>query len=193
MFKELWPEARTEALRRLIAIPFMSASEIGLELHVSRNAVIGKCKRKGWALPRAGSKNPIIRSGGKKPRVRQARSESNPRRNTPGGDFLPHEAHDETLFLTAPDPSKQCAFLELTSTSCRWPIGDHPNLLYCGSQKKDGSPYCGFHHAGAYVKPSRLSEKDRERRRRWILKQSNKTRHVVDTGISCLLPLEAAE
>lgn len=193
MFKETWPEDRTEALKRLVAIPFMSASEIGLKLHISRNAVIGKCKRKGWALPRAGNKNPIVRSGGKRVRTKQARRESKPRRPTPGGDFLPHAAPDETLFLTAPDPSAQCTLLELKTTSCRWPIGEYPNVTYCGSTNKDDSSYCEFHHRKAHVPHQKLSEAERERRRRWIQKQSGSSHYNAMDGISCVLPLEAAE
>lgn len=146
---EVWPHDRITKLRELASIPLLSAAQIGAKLGVSRHAVIGKCFRLSLALPRAGSKSPITRSGGRKPRAKQARPESGPRWTTPGGDYLPLEAHDESLFLNIPDASTQCRLLDLKPHSCRWPIGEPSAMEFCGATKRPGSSYCPHHHAHA--------------------------------------------
>ena len=47
----------------------------------------------------------------------------------------------------------RCTLMELTNETCRWPIGDGPGVLFCGSPSADLAshiPYCGFHSRFAY-------------------------------------------
>lgn len=173
-----WTTERVETLRRLASIPELSASQIGIQLNVSRCAVIGKCKREKIILPLANFYFSLCQNGGRKSRARQAR-QSVPRRSTPGGGFL-----------TPPDSSTNCTLLELQTNSCRWPIGEAGNLKYCGAPKKDHSPYCGFHHLQAYVPARQYSEKELERRTRWITKVNGGWHGKSSDKI---LPMEAAE
>lgn len=43
--------------------------------------------------------------------------------------------------------------MELTSRTCRWPIGDplDEGFRYCGDEIKNDSPYCLMHHSVAYI------------------------------------------
>jgi GcrA cell cycle regulator len=55
-----------------------------------------------------------------------------------------------------PPPRPSCepvTLMELTLSSCRWPIGDGP-FLFCGALEADGATgrsYCPYHHALAYT------------------------------------------
>ena len=42
-----------------------------------------------------------------------------------------------------------CTLMELTSTSCRWPIGDprDAEFRFCGARKEIEDSYCATHHA----------------------------------------------
>ena len=44
----------------------------------------------------------------------------------------------------APDASKVCTLMDLTPSSCRWPVGDWP-VRFCGHGHAPGSSYCPYH------------------------------------------------
>ncbi len=118
-----------------------SSSRIGLELGITRNAVIGLCRRRGFQL--------LGKSG------RQIAS-------TPTTREAPKIAPLSKKLLAAFAPPVVAAeqrawptvnILGLTSKSCRWPIGDtpsDPNFQYCGAPKSIG-PYCSDHGLVAYT------------------------------------------
>jgi GcrA cell cycle regulator len=43
--------------------------------------------------------------------------------------------------------------LQLTSQTCKWPIGDpqQADFCFCGHQPRENSPYCDYHARAAYV------------------------------------------
>lgn len=45
-----------------------------------------------------------------------------------------------------------CSIEDLTSSKCRWPIGDpqDENFAFCGNKSDGDSPYCEFHTQMAY-------------------------------------------
>lgn len=49
------------------------------------------------------------------------------------------------------------SILDLTATTCRWPIGDpeNPNFHFCGKKAVPGKPYCKEHSELAYVVSTR--------------------------------------
>lgn len=49
--------------------------------------------------------------------------------------------------------------LDLTATTCRWPIGDprKPGFHFCGRKTVPGKPYCAEHCGVAYVQSSSRS------------------------------------
>ena len=54
-----WPIERVEELKRLLAArPALTAGQIGAKMGMPRSSIIGKTKRLGLALPRAGKKRP---------------------------------------------------------------------------------------------------------------------------------------
>ena len=56
--------------------------------------------------------------------------------------------------ISQPHPMRdaRCSIFELTSRTCRWPIGEPNDMLFCGQYQKTGSSYCGHHHTIAHVR-----------------------------------------
>ena len=64
-------------------------------------------------------------------------------------------------------PEGGATILTLTSSTCRWPIGDpgEEDFRFCGAVAKEDGPYCEFHARLAYQPPaSRDSRRNRQRR-----------------------------
>lgn len=174
--KSIWTEQVVDALRMGINSG-LSASEIGVFVSkrlklgkpLTRNQIIGKCKRMDLKLP--GSKV----SGGR--RVRKDAVEiSAPQKalvheNKPNAEF---EHRIELLKQLAAkmreqereaeevvEPSEcvdvqpvvtgKVTLLELRPDSCRWPIGDphDDDFHFCGCKKTRGA-YCSIHASLAY-------------------------------------------
>jgi GcrA cell cycle regulator len=53
---------------------------------------------------------------------------------------------------------QRCSFLELSRSTCRWPVGDpaRPDFFFCGADPLEGKPYCGAHWTRAYRKDTAL-------------------------------------
>lgn len=54
--------------------------------------------------------------------------------------------------IDAPEP-RMVALVDLHARDCRWPIGDPKDsgFGFCGHQREQGEPYCGFHVKLAYA------------------------------------------
>jgi hypothetical protein len=90
---------------------------------------------------------------------------------TATGDWVDGEADDLTTEktilrdsgrqqigpLAEAAPGTRCTLLELTSRTCRWPIGDpkKEDFCFCGATTPvRGRPYCEFHIGVAYHAPA---------------------------------------
>ncbi len=150
-----------------------SSSRIGLELGLTRNAVIGRCMRRGFQLLgkscRQFASTPTTQPELKLPRICQPKPASaSPSRSGKGraprqfSREAPKIAPLSKKLLAAFAPPVVAAeqrawptvdILGLTSLTCRWPIGDtpsDPNFQYCGAPKSIG-PYCSDHGLVAYM------------------------------------------
>jgi GcrA cell cycle regulator len=162
-----WTEPRLATCKRLYDEGY-SSSQIAGELGgVTRNAVIGIIHRRGWGGPKK-SLAPAVA------RVRSARPA-----NIGGGPAQAIQAkrrHLKRVFgahdnlVEAVDPpmleindvadteiptAQRCALLDLTNTTCRWPVGDPQSseFFFCGAAGADcesGRPYCALHSSRAY-------------------------------------------
>lgn len=114
----------------------LSTAEIGKRLGISKNAVVGKAHR----LHLDSRPSPIKRVG-------------------PRPAIVRHTVHAcPAMPAAAPTPAPQPAtpqrVVELSTQSCRWPIG-HPgdeDFHFCTQRAIQGKPYCVEHSAVAYVK-----------------------------------------
>lgn len=157
--RDQWTAKRINLLGRLWASG-ASAAAIAAQLGgLSRSAVLGKIYR----LRRRAAKRATARK--RRPRRRQADKPSR------------HPSLDNGKHL-----------LELTNTSCRWPIGRRgkSEILFCGVAQADlarGMPYCAHHARRAYRIPPKIVvnaepkpapadtaavNKSRPRRRRYV-------------------------
>ncbi len=60
---------------------------------------------------------------------------------------------------TSPDA---CSLMELTDTSCRYPLGDPatPEFRFCGTARPDGATYCNRHARIIYIRKDRYHHRD---------------------------------
>lgn len=158
-----WTDEKIAIVRRVIG-EGASAGEAAKAAGVTRNALIGKCRRLGIALNNSKSgprkprpaRRPIERKGPiRRSAIKAARDAAqNPYRTPlpPAPDFiagenpavLPVPAHDLAIPI-----EQRCTLLTLKKNSCRWPVGDPKldpdNFFFCGGERVEGSSYCAHH------------------------------------------------
>lgn len=129
-----WTDEQVEELKRLWN-EGLTTGDIGKALGVSKNAVVGKAHRLGL-----NSRPSPIRRGDEETATEEAPA---PEVKEPKKSSKKTEKAKEKLFTVN----------DLTSTSCRWPIGDpkDEDFHFCGKTALPGKPYCLEHAAVAYV------------------------------------------
>ena len=162
-----WTDERVELLKRLWS-EGLSASQIANQLgEVTRNAVIGKVHRLGLS---GRAKAPVPAARPRK--ERDGRPERTQRPLTQGNTALaaaPEEAPEPTP-APAPEPradnvvaiGQRCTIMNLTETTCRWPMGEPgtDSFHFCGGKSNPGAPYCA-HHARIAYQPVQDRRRDR--------------------------------
>jgi GcrA cell cycle regulator len=146
-----WAPAEITTLRTLHKAG-LSASRIAAQIGgKSRNAVIGKLHRLGLCRVR-----PPEDQDDEREKVRPER----PKRPTPSLPAISGGYRPRRLISVLPPPplsAEKIGVYELTSTTCRWPIGDPhaEDFRFCGAMPRDGeylgaagggSPYCDYHY-----------------------------------------------
>ena len=137
-----WTDEQVEELKRLWD-KGLTTGEIGKALGVSKNAVVGKAHRLGL--------------NSRPSPIRRTEEES--------GNAAPAPVEKKKTVKTAAAPKdrkketqKLFTVNDLTSTSCRWPIGDpkDEDFHFCGKETLPDKPYCAEHAAIAYVSAKNL-------------------------------------
>lgn len=132
-----WTPERLETLRKRRA-EGLSAARIADEIGVTRNAVIGKCKRLG--LPLAEIRRPRAKPTTlRKPRMTKGGIISLPRLVR-----LPRLVVDNTT--TEAPGMRRVKLMDLEPHHCRFIPGD-PGSFYCGADVWCESSYCAYHYA----------------------------------------------
>lgn len=134
----VWTEDKLEKIKGLVTEQ-LSARQIGERLGVSRNAIIGVCRRKGIML------NGAMFSVGLEPRLQ---------RRPPQQRIvfrLPPKPQERSRPHLLPDPKLRCDVFALNSERCHFPLWgeDLPafkDQFYCGSPTQADSAYCHTHH-----------------------------------------------
>jgi GcrA cell cycle regulator len=143
-----WTDEHVLELRKLNSEGY-SASQIGNRLGCSRNAVIGKLHRLQLpslhkptaAQPRQRAvRTPIVRIV----RVNGNSDKMRVMQSVTGNLFEPRVVEAAPLHIS---------FDDLTSTTCKYPFGDIPNMTFCGHLSAAGSSYCNSHHKLCWRKP----------------------------------------
>jgi GcrA cell cycle regulator len=141
-----WTADRIAELKRLFD-EGLTCSQIAREIDVTRNAVIGKLSRLGLNRPR----NDI---GYRRPSTPR----SAPTRQSPVRLLRMMHAEMEAAARSASareepiSDARRCSLLELSSESCRWPLGrpGADDFAFCGNAPVEGLPYCPGHARMAY-------------------------------------------
>jgi GcrA cell cycle regulator len=175
-----WTDERIEYLKARWS-QGVPAGRIARELGhgVSRSAVLGKIHRLGIAelSPYAGGCGQRPKEARRPPNHAHAHGVSGKHsyRQKP----LPAWVTDATPYIDDPlvdtdiPPPQRRSFLELTSHTCRWPIGDPSNsdFFFCGAEPSQHKPYCAAHCARAYRPRQQMPRRaPSARRRRAMLK-----------------------
>ena len=111
----------------------ISASKIGAQLGITKNAVIGKVHRLGLV----NRPSPIAKKK-KKPQI------------------------SSVYELLLKDKNSAVAIMSLSSVSCRWPIGDpkSSNFKFCDHKAQGQKPYCLEHYISSRVLSNRNKKTD---------------------------------
>ena len=114
---------------------------------VTRNAVVGRCARKGYQLQSTKFKNRVVQ---KKVATKSTYVPNQPK--VVKKIEVPKEPDYE---IDRPYTGIRIADLE--SFHCRWTDGvGHPSTFtFCGERKKTGSSYCTEHHNRVYYRAAR--------------------------------------
>jgi GcrA cell cycle regulator len=154
-----WTPERKAELRQLWLVEGLSASVVAARMGggISRNAVIGQASRMGLSRGvKAARPRRIVK------RMRKAVSAAAksvlavsvakaspllilPRMRTPAPRADPNTPLPGTVPI---------GLMELTSTTCRWPLGDPraEGFGFCARYCEPAAPYCVDHHALAFTK-----------------------------------------
>ncbi|MEX2126940.1 MAG: GcrA family cell cycle regulator [Xanthobacteraceae bacterium] len=137
-----WTDERVEILKALWA-DGESATEIAVELGggLTRNAVIGKVHRLGLAGRRRVSAFRV-------PKPKKPRPPASLNRFPRAGVTTEPAPIEEAL---PPPEAKRLSILDLTMTTCRFPLGDPgaDGFAYCGCET-ESPPYCPYHDRVAH-------------------------------------------
>lgn len=164
-FEPGWTEARTDRLTELWSEGF-SASQIGAEMGVTRNSVIGKVHRLKLNLRAGLGERKAVPHRTRSPRRSRGCTEPQGFREARLRSKLETQPRQATPFAPAkpviPKPeSKRLTLAELHAGMCKYIEDDFPPYTYCGHFADAGSPWCGFHYAlcvAAKVSPKQANK-----------------------------------
>jgi len=141
-----WTAARILRLRQLWADHLSCAAIASALGGVTRDAVSGKARRLGLSERGAVPFDRARRTTARRSRVLRARVLMRPMA------LLANEARELPREPREIPVVQRRTLLQLTSDSCRWPIGDPcaPEFYFCGASALDGLPYCAAHARRAY-------------------------------------------
>lgn len=128
----------------------------------SRNALIGRASRMGLINPY---------------RIKAAKKEPKPKVHRSRQRYSPESRRVLTIFENAEQIKVRCveivplhvSVLDLEPDMCRYPYGDSA-LTFCGHSKMAPYSYCAPHKHLCFHLPAKITEEERERRRRQALR-----------------------
>lgn len=163
-----WTPEQDAVLKRM-ALEGYSMSQIGMALHCSRNACIGRWHRMkvvdvNLTLPLKTSR--ILETVEDPNRIspQLLRNTTPKRRCEPKRAFpKPSKVGVGFLLKALPEPSRGPAIGILDVQGCKWPVGEDPKVYgthtFCNHEPDGNSPYCAYHrrvNARPKVEPAKV-------------------------------------
>lgn len=154
-----WTEENTAEAKRLWLEKGWSASMIADRLGATKSAVIGRMNRMGIVKRVQG----ISAAPKEKPanyRAHRTLEGARADRATIYKLRRPKIQATETTMLPDEAPADLIGIMDLTLTTCRWPIGEvgKPGFGYCGHETAEGKSYCPSHRKRAFNRPGQARE-----------------------------------
>ena len=152
--KITWNDEMDEALKAYAAdglsgtrIAEEITKQFQLKFEMSRNAVIGRAHRKGYALATRSQKHKKIVGQRKTTQDNAAQNRTT---------VKPAVKSIVNIFRST-TPIEGLRITDLGLRDCRWTESEgHPaDYIFCGKEKKPGSSYCAEHHRRVYYKTPR--------------------------------------
>ena len=155
MFISGWSAERTERCRQMAADGY-TAGQIAAEIHLTRNAVIGKIKRMKWPWRNARNNGGAMALEEKinRQKKRKLKKRGFFKVKTPlTADGLPAPApfrasEISRMSYAATGPK---SLLDLNSVDCKWPVCDDGGFVFCAAARENEfNPYCVHHNGIAF-------------------------------------------
>lgn len=151
-FVNRWTDERVSLLKDLWA-KGLTVSQIANEMACgfTRSAIIGKASRLNLParLSPTTTRSERARTGKALAAALRGKSSSvrRPKIKTPKQETIPLPEDD-----VGNDVTRLLGVMDLTSNTCRFPIGDPLTgpFGFCGEKVRENSPYCAEHHARCY-------------------------------------------
>jgi GcrA cell cycle regulator len=156
MAEKAWFPERDDRLRQLWDAG-LSETQIGLDLHCSKNSVAGRRHR--LKLPARPSP---IKNRAAYPQTRKSPAPPKVRVRRPGGEIEETNAPERPATVEPTLPQLACLAGDAlpalpaaaTCGACQWPIGEpkEADFRFCDGPALEGKPYCEEHCELAYVR-----------------------------------------
>lgn len=140
----LWTEVQIAKLKELVAQNAMSFSKMAALIGQTRNAVIGKAHRLGMCKKSPESTMKESHNKSSKEKVKMTKRELPP-------PMAVTERFREAVFKIDNADSSAVTIMKLQPYHCRWPLGESPDVRYCGKDIAINR-YCVQHAHIAYPK-----------------------------------------
>ena len=131
----------------------LTTMEIGNQLGLSKNAVVGKAHRLGLESRPSPIKYENVKRVASKAIHKKETTEESDVSGTSSSPVFKSEPLPPEINIHKSKKHKGVALVDLKPNSCRWPEGDpkDPNFHFCGERVAPGKIYCPAHCAIAYT------------------------------------------
>ena len=142
----IWGDKAIARLTELVATG-VSYTTIGMKMHITKNAAIGKARRLKLAKFPSPSTPYQYKKSVFKPKPPKPRPAPKPRA------LLPKEVPPKPPKSVPVPDMRLVSMMQLTDEHCRYPIDINGEMLFCGRLQDGKPPYCEQHSNICYMPP----------------------------------------
>jgi len=150
----IWDDKAIARLTELVATG-ISYTTIGMKMHITKNAAIGKARRLKLAKSPAPSTPIKYKKSVYTPKPPKPRPAPKPRA------LLPKEIPPTPPVSVSIPEMRLVTMMQLTDQHCRYPIDTPTEMLFCGRIPDGQPPYCKAHAKLCYMPPREPNRSER--------------------------------